>query len=118
MSDWFAPNQEDFDGSFFDPWQALGLSCLSYNSAIDEQAILVLKGIRDKLFCDDIAKKHDMSPEYVELLQSIFCGADWCEYGTSPRGCWFVHDRGEAWADDLITAWEEYYQRTWIRQER
>lgn len=105
-----APNAEDGDGDYWDPWDVLGLHCLSYNSEIDRDAINVLQGIQDKLYCTDIAEKYAMSSSHVELLQSIFCSANWCEYGTSPRAC-FAIDRDGFPA--LIAAWEAYYARQW-----
>ena len=42
-----------------------------------------------------------------------FASADWCEYGTSPRGCWFVYDQGENFGARLIAAWEAYFERFW-----
>lgn len=110
VADIIAPNAEDENGDYWDPWDALGIGCASYNSGIDQNAINVLCGIRDKLFCDDIAERYGMSALHVELFQSIFCSADWCEYGTSPRGC-FPEDREGFPA--LIAAWEAYFKRRW-----
>ena len=104
-----APNAEDEDGEYWDPWEALGLRCLSYNSEIDQNAIDVLRGIGDKLYNSDIAARTGLPAQYVELLQSIFCGSDWCEYGTSPRGCFPMADDFPA----LIAAWEAFYERRW-----
>ena len=97
-------------GEIDDPWDELGLQCCSYNSVIDAQVIWVLRGIRDKMYSDDIAQKYDMSPEHVELLQSIFASKNITEYGVSPRGCWFDHNLN---ADEYIGKWESYYRFTW-----
>ena len=107
------PNAEDADGDYWDPWDALGLPCCSYNSEIDEQAIAVLQGIADKMFNTDIAEKTGMSPAHVELWQGIFCSRDWCEYGTSPRGCF--PNYGSEFEDigRIIASWKAYYQRHW-----
>lgn len=104
------PNSEDENGEYWEPWDALGLQCVSYNSEIDRGAIAVLRGIKGRLYCDAIAEKTGMAPAHVELLQSIFCSANWCEYGTSPRGCWPI-DRD--YFHLLIGAWEAYYERKW-----
>jgi hypothetical protein len=104
------PNAEDFDGDYWDPWEALGVRCASYNSEIDLNAIAVLRGIADGLYNSDIAERTGLTPAHVELFQALFCGADWCEYGTSPRGCFPLY------RDDfprLIEAWENYYRRHW-----
>lgn len=105
-----APNEEDGRGEFWDPWTALGISCASYNSEIDAEAIKVLRGIAALKYCTVIATESGMSPSHVELLQSIFCSAGWCDYGTSPRGCWPIDREG---FPALIAAWEVYYQRQW-----
>jgi hypothetical protein len=103
------PNAEDENGEYWDPWETLDQRCLSYSSEIDQNAIDVLRGIRDKLYCSDIAARTGMSESHVELLQSIFCGKDWAGYGTSPRGCFPMADDFR----DIITAWEDYYERKW-----
>lgn len=116
MADMLEPNAEDENGSFFDPWDALGLYCLSYNSEIDQRAIAVLRGIGEKLYCSEIAQRASMAEDHVELFQSIFCSANWCEYGTSPRGCWFVHNQGPDFGARMIAAWETYFARMWPKE--
>jgi hypothetical protein len=110
VADIIKPNAEDGDGDYWDPWEALGLGCCSYNSAIDQNALDVLRGMRDGLYCSDIAERTGMSPGHVELLQGIFCSANWGEYGTSPRGCWPIDREG---FPALIAAWEAYFERQW-----
>lgn len=114
-----APNAEDWDGAYFDPWEAIGLRCCSYNSEIDRRAIDVLREIArpEFTYCNDIAEKLELSPVEVELWQGIFCSANWCEYGTSPRGCWIVHDHGPDFGERLIAAWEAYFERKWLKEE-
>jgi hypothetical protein len=106
------PNSEDENGDFWDPWESLGLRCCSYNSEIDQQAIDVLReiGSPEFAYCTDIAERTGLSATHVELLQSIFCSADWCEYGTSPRGCWPIDREG---FPKLVEAWEQYFERHW-----
>lgn len=111
--DVIAPNAEDFGGEYWDPWGALNLRCLSYNAQIDQDAINVLQGIQDKLYCTDIAERYSMSPAHVELLQGIFCSANWCEYGTSPRACFAMDREG---FPNLIAAWKDFYHRQWVRE--
>lgn len=104
------PNAEDGEGDYWDPWQALNLNCCSYNSEIDQAAIAVIRGMAEAAYCTVTAERHGLSPVLVELLQSIFCSAEWGEYGTSPRGCWPI-DR-DGWPA-MIAAWEAYYLRQW-----
>lgn len=107
------PNEEDWDGPYWDPWTSLDLPCLSYNSAIDCDFLHVLCGIRDKLYCDAIAERASLEPKHVELIQSIFCSARWAEYGTSPRGCF--PNYGSEFEDlgRVIDLWVQYYERHW-----
>lgn len=110
------PNAEDWDGDYWNPWEALGLGCCHYNSEIDAQAIWVLQGIADKKFNTDIAEETGLSPSHVELLQGIFCSRDWAEYGTSPRGCF--PNYGSEFEDlgRLIASWKAYYLRHWSEE--
>ena len=122
-TDPLAPNAEDENGEYWDPWDALGVRCGGYSSAIDDDALAVLKAIRDGAasrhsggeftnYTTDIAAKTGMSATHVELWQYLFCSADWCDYGTSPRGCFPNYDID---FDALIAAWEAYYERRWKR---
>lgn len=113
VSEIIKPNAEEWDGAYWDPWEALGLRCCSYNSAIDHEALCVLRGIQEGKYCSGIATEYGMSESHVELLQSIFCSAGWCEYGTSPRGCWPIDREG---FPALIEAWDAYYERQWERE--
>jgi hypothetical protein len=107
-----APNEEDENGPYWDPWIALDIHCASYSGAVDQDALNVLRliGGPEFIYCTGIAERLGLSASHVELLQSIFCSADWCDYGTSPRGC-FPTDRDGFPA--LIAAFEVYYERQW-----
>lgn len=109
------PNVEDENGPYWDPWSALGISCASYSSQIDADAIHILKAIASRQFNSDIAVMLGLPEQYVELLQSIFCSAGWCDYGTSPRGCFPAMDWNEFQA--IISAWEAYYDRQWNNEK-
>jgi hypothetical protein len=110
MSD--APNAEDEHGDYWDPWEALGLPCCSYNSKIDQAAIDVLRLVAgpEFIYCTDIAEQTGHSPVLVEMFQGIFSSANWCEYGTSPRGCWPIDRNG---FHKIVEAWEAYFERRW-----
>jgi glucan biosynthesis protein len=90
------------------------LSCVGYSSRLDYDALNVLKGIAEKKYNTDIAQELGLPEQYVELLQSIFCSVDWCEYGTSPRGCWIDPSKD---ADELIAKFERYYRDRWSSSE-
>lgn len=99
----------------FDPWLELGLYAVSYNSQIDADVINVLKCVKQKKFSTDIAKELNLPDQYVELIMSILASKNILEYGTSPRGGWFNMSNEEA--DAYIKKWEDYYYRTWVKQE-
>lgn len=99
---------EEHDNEF-DPWTEWGLGCVGYNGQIDTDVINILKRIREKKFCTDIAKELNLPAQYVELIQSILASHDIVEYGTSPRGCWF--NMSEIEADAYIKKWEDFYFR-------
>jgi hypothetical protein len=111
---WEADVSEPTDQEQEEPdfWELVGLHCVGYNSQIDEDALAVLKGIAVGKYCTDIANELGLPAQYVELLQSIFCSADWCEYGTSPRGCW-INPKLDAGA--VVDWFEGYVQRQWRR---
>lgn len=109
LEDWEPREAFEATGGY-DPWERLGIGCATYNSTVDEQALAVLKGIRDGLFNTDIAKHTGMSREHVELFQYIFCSADWCEYGTSPRGC-FPMDYDEF--GKIVENFEKHIEVEW-----
>ena len=48
----------------------------------------------------------------VELIQYVLCSANLCEYGTSPRACWFIDEKV---ADKLISDSEKQYAEKWGR---
>lgn len=62
----------------------------------------IAKLIKDErpIFYTEIADKLKITPEFVQLVQYLLCGADLAEYGTSPRGCWLTN-KGEAWISSL-----------------
>ena len=68
------------------------LSCGGYNGAVDDDIWAVLKYIEsdNDSFVTNMAKALKLDKNYVELIQYILCGADLCEYGSSPRGCWLT----------------------------
>jgi hypothetical protein len=61
-------------------------------------------------FLTDIMKRLDLPEKYVELIQYILCSAGLCDYGTSPRGCFFI-DR--AAARQFIEKCEKYFHNHW-----
>ncbi len=69
-----------------------GMQCVGYDEQIDIDFLNVLMLIKEKISYYEIAKRLELPEQYIELIQSIFCSAGWCEYGTSPRACWIAHD--------------------------
>ncbi len=111
----YTPNShaQDENGNFVDiwsPWEAMGLHYFSYNSQVDLDALNVLKGIAAGKYNTDIATETGLSPSHVEMIQYLFCGANWVEYGTSPRGGWIMHHINK---DRLVAMFEAYYEAQW-----
>lgn len=115
------PNSEDDNGPLWDPWEAIHIPSGGYSGQVDIDAIKILRAIRDGVlsgrsggeygnYSTKIAKSTGLSDHHVELWQYIFCSAGWCDYGTSPRGCF---PDLEIDFDGLIAAWESYYERHW-----
>ena len=92
----------------WDFWDEANIRCASYNSEIDHDFLAVLREIHAENYCDDIAKKLSLPSQYVELIQSIFCSMDWCEYGTSPRACFIDPSLN---GEELIAKLEAYIKR-------
>lgn len=106
------PNAEDDNGEYWDPWEALGVNYGGYNSAVDLDGIRVLEGIASGQYCTDIAGATGLTPEHVELWQYLFCSARWCDYGTSPRGC-FQNYSDKTTLAERVAGWRAYYERHW-----
>jgi len=112
-ADPLAPNSADQQGPCFDPWLALGFSRQAYGSAVDLLAIAVLRAIDEGLACGDIADRLDLSPDHVDLFQTMFTAAGWCVVEIKPCGCRINPAHGEDFGARLIAAWEEYHRRRW-----
>lgn len=100
----------DWADDAWDFWEEADMLSLSYNSEIDENLIDVFKLICLKEFNSDIAEKLKLPRQYVEVLQGIFCDIGWCDYGTSPRGCWVDLNLDK---DKLIKKLENWYSEKW-----
>ena len=83
----------------FDPWGAFDGVAGSYNDEIDVACISVLRRITDgNFFAADALE---------EFFAYLLCGHDYCDYGTSPRGCFCypeIKPLLHLWADK----WEEF----------
>jgi len=103
------------DNQEWDFWEdEAKINCVAYNSQIDQDLINIFKLISEGKFNTKIAKELDLPDQYVELMQSILCHADWCDYGTSPRGCWIDHKKDKL---ELIEKLEKYYFNRWVKDE-
>jgi len=67
---------------------------LNYNSGIIQDILDIVNCIKDGKFLTGISKELKLQENYIELIQYLLCNKDLCEYGTSPRGCWFT-DKGK-----------------------
>lgn len=111
----FSPNSYDQEGNeYYNPWNAMGVHCGGYGGDVDWDIIRVLRIIggprESSRYNLDIAKETGLAPNHVELIQYLLCSADWCDYGTSPRGCFPNYGNDFA---ALIAAWEGYYVHHW-----
>lgn len=94
----------------WDFWEYVGLQCAGYGSRSDANLIRVFEQTRlENSWFEDIAQRLELSKDYVELLMEILCSADFCEYGTSPRGAWAVRDTSEQNSARL----KEWFERKW-----
>ena len=94
-------------------WDAAGLRCSAYAADTDHDLIRVfIETGKDPHWYTDIAKRLELDEKYVCLLIEILCSADFCEYGTSPRGAWAIHSSYEA----NIAKLKDWYFRTWEQE--
>jgi hypothetical protein len=93
----------------WDFWEDVNI-CGGYDSGSDANLIRVFieTGKRPNWY-EDIAKRLDLDENYVMLLMEILSGAGFCEYGTSPRGAWAVHNEYEANVEKL----KSWYKNKW-----
>jgi len=100
------------DDEPWDFWNSVGLTCAGYSSANDADLINVFieSGTEGRWF-QDIAQKLGLQESYVALLQEILCSADFCEYGTSPRGAWAIHDKYEENVKNLMVWYLEKWEQ-------
>jgi hypothetical protein len=78
----------------FDHWIHEGAPIFTYNSELDElfwKAILALN-VDEMVYNDELAKILGVDILMTELIQTVLCYKEYCEYGTSPRGCWLTKD--------------------------
>lgn len=91
-------------------WDAAGLQCSGYSSETDHDLISVfIETGKDPHWHSDIAERLHLDDKYVTLMMEILCSADFCEYGTSPRGAWAIHTDYES----NIKRLTDWYLRTW-----
>ena len=109
-----------FDDEFYesvrkDAWVAAGVGCGGYNSDVDDLLIRIVELIvvEGPIFCDAIAREVGESPQFVELVQYVLCSAEWCEYGTSPRGCFAMPGLDGA---RLLKSMREWREEHWREQ--
>lgn len=108
---WDAPPRDDgifYQDDNFNPWDLFDCVYGSYSSTFDDCAIDVLTEIRD-------SKKirYDLG---AEMFREMLCTQDFCEYGSSPRVCFWNLD--PALLVRLLDRWTEYRDREWHADEQ
>ena len=86
----------------FDPWSLFPVYG-SYSSDFDDCAIDVLLELK--------AKKKVRDDLGAEMFREMLCVKRFCEYGTSPRVCFW--DLEPELLDQLISRWTEYRDNVW-----
>lgn len=91
---------------YFDPWNDIISDVFGhYAKESDDKMIECLEAIRDRTTFKLIEKEFS-----YELMLYVLAGKGLIDYGTSPRGGWFVH------ADllqTLIDKWKQYSIVVW-----
>lgn len=104
---------EDSESDQDDFWDRVGLHCSSYSSDQDDDLIRVfIETASDCTWYTTIAEKLNLDEKYVRLLMEILCAANYCEYGTSPRGAWAIRS---TYKENLAKLRAEY-AKTWGRK--
>jgi len=81
--------------SIFDTDENDQLHSLTYDGAIDEDIINVLKETASEDFWyEKISERLKLEPKYVQLILHYLAALDLVDYGTSPRGSW-ISQSGE-----------------------
>lgn len=98
----------------WDFWDQIGMHCAGYNSAIDADLIRVFiesdtSNDNSEFYSTQIAARLGLAENYVELLKYALCSANFCNYGTSPRGAWAEHGKQAELREKLL----EWYERRW-----
>lgn len=88
----------------FDPWDIFPTLYGSYDSEFDDCALDVLRDLRD-----GEPRRRDLP---ARMLREMFCVADLCDYGMSPRSC-FPTRQFKALLPELIEKWEAYRRMMW-----
>lgn len=93
----------------WDFWYIAKLNSSGYDSDIDRDLINVFIITSQLNWYEDIAKTLSLDPKYVCLLIEILCNANFCEYGSSPRGAWAIHNSYQENLDKL----NKWYAEKW-----
>lgn len=87
----------------FDPWALFPGIFGGYSSDFDKCAIDVLTELRDKT-----KRRTDLG---AEMFREMLCVQEFCDYGTSPRGCFWQLDCDLL--DQLIAKWQTWSEAAW-----
>ncbi len=94
----------------FDPWDWLGVVSGGFISALDQDILEVLEALRDGEVKHAIGSK-GVGQSYRELICTLLCNTDAFEFKNNPTQLRFVGDDQFKTLDDLISAWDNWYER-------
>lgn len=90
--------------NMFDPQEVFPCFYWTYSSAFDQMAIEVLECIRDR-------GDWTTQPLSHEMFREVLCRMDFCDYGSSPRGCFWRLE--PELLDALIAKFKEHLDVFW-----
>jgi hypothetical protein len=97
------------EDDYWDFWEQVDV-CGGYESEEDRHLVEVfIETGKGNSWYADIASKLELDKSYVLLLMEILSGANFCEYGTSPRSAWAVRSDYKENVERLLN----WYKRKW-----
>ena len=94
------------DDDEFNPWALFPALYGGYSQDFDECALDVLRELRD-----GDKRRHDLG---AEMFREMLCAAEMCDYGSSPRACFWTLET--ALLQRLVDRWAEWSEIQWGEQ--